>query len=167
VSERKIRVLISVIGLDQHEAGALAISRMLRDNGVEVIYTGRFSLPATILEVATQEDVDVVGISAHSWEFLYYADELVEIMSSLNPPVPVVVGGSVITDNDRQQVLEAGLHVMQRGATQEEIVAEFRRLADPEVRAGLGTRSRRRSSDPPPNGLKCTTQAAVPDSAAD
>lgn len=141
MSTRKIRVLVSVLGLDQHEAGALAVSRMLRDSGAEVIYTGRFSLPATIFEVASQEDVDVVGISAHSWEFLYYADELVELMSSLNPPVPVVVGGSVVTDSDRQQVVEAGLHVVPRGATAQEIVAEFRRLADPELRAGLVTRS--------------------------
>jgi methylmalonyl-CoA mutase C-terminal domain/subunit len=135
VSDRKLRVLVSVLGLDQHEAGALAISRMLRDAGIEVIYTGRFSLPQTIYEVASQEDVDVVGISAHSWEFLYYAEELVELMSSLDPPVPVIVGGSVITDSDRQQVLDAGLYVVQRGATEEEIVAEFRRLADARVEA--------------------------------
>jgi methylmalonyl-CoA mutase C-terminal domain/subunit len=141
VSDRKIRVLVSVLGLDQHEAGALAISRMLRDAGIEVIYTGRFSLPSTIVEVATQEDVDVVGISAHSWEFLYYAEELVEMMSAADPPIPVVVGGSVITDGDRQQVLDAGLHVVHRGATEEEIVAEFRRLANPEVRARLRTPS--------------------------
>jgi methylmalonyl-CoA mutase C-terminal domain/subunit len=137
VSERKIRVLVSVLGLDQHEAGALAISRMLRDAGIEVIYTGRFSLPSTIFEVATQEDVDVIGISAHSWEFLYYAEELVRTTSSLDPPIPVVVGGSVITDGDRRQVLAAGLHVVERGATETEIVAEFRRLARPDVRAAL------------------------------
>jgi methylmalonyl-CoA mutase, C-terminal domain len=134
VSDRKIRVLVAVLGLDQHEAGALAISRMLRDAGMEVIYTGRFSLPSTITEVATQEDVDVIGISAHSWEFLYYAEELVALMSVANPPIPIVVGGSVITDSDRQQVVDAGLHVVQRGATEEEIVAAFRRLASLEAR---------------------------------
>jgi methylmalonyl-CoA mutase, C-terminal domain len=134
VSDRKIRVLVSVLGLDQHEAGALAISRMLRDAGMEVIYTGRFSLPSTITEVATQEDVDVIGISAHSWEFLYYAEELATRLSAADPPIPIVVGGSVITDSDRQQVIDAGLHVVQRGATEEEIVAAFRRLASPEAR---------------------------------
>lgn len=137
MSDRKLRVLISVLGLDQHEAGALAISRMLRDAGIEVIYTGRFSLPATIAEIASQEDVDVVGISAHSWEFLYYAEELVELMSVADPPIPVVVGGSVITDSDRQQVLHAGMHVVRQDATEADIVAEFRRLADPEQGRGL------------------------------
>jgi methylmalonyl-CoA mutase C-terminal domain/subunit len=141
VSERKLRILISVLGLDQHEAGALAISRMLRDAGIEVIYTGRFSLPQTIYAVATQEDVDVVGISAHSLEFLYYAEELVRLMESTDPPVPIVVGGSVITDRDREQVLAAGLHVVHRSATEQEIVAEFRRLAHPEFRATLAGRA--------------------------
>jgi methylmalonyl-CoA mutase C-terminal domain/subunit len=136
MTDRKLRVLVCVLGLDQHEAGALAISRMLRDAGVEVIYTGRFSLPKTIYEVATQEDVDVIGISVHSWEFLYYAEELVAMMSSVQPPIPIVVGGSVITDSDREQVRAAGLHVVQRGATEEEIVAEFRRLAAGQVEAG-------------------------------
>ena len=142
MSDRKVRVLISVLGLDQHEAGALAITRMLRDAGMEVIYTGRFSLPSTIFEIATQEDVDVVGISAHSWEFLYYAEELVQMMASTDPVIPVVVGGSVITDADRKQVLDAGLRVVQRGATEAEIVAEFRRLAAPESReASSGDRA--------------------------
>ena len=129
MTSAKIRVLISVLGLDQHEAGALAISRMLRDAGMEVIYTGRFSIPSTIHAVAVQEDVDVVGISAHSWEFLYYAQDLSSILSSAEPPIPIIVGGSVITDGDRQEILNAGLHAVRRGATEQEIVAEFRRLA--------------------------------------
>jgi methylmalonyl-CoA mutase C-terminal domain/subunit len=131
VNGPKIRALISVLGLDQHEAGALAISRMLRDAGFEVIYTGRFTLPATIAEVAAQEDVDVVGISAHSWEFLHYAEELMELLGRADPPVPVVVGGSIITEADREQALAAGItEVVRRGATEAEIVATFRRLAD-------------------------------------
>jgi methylmalonyl-CoA mutase C-terminal domain/subunit len=138
VNAPKIRALISVLGLDQHEAGALAISRMLRDAGFEVIYTGRFTLPATIAEVAAQEDVDVVGISAHSWEFLHYAGELMELLGREDPPVPVVVGGSIITEADREQALAAGItEVVRRGATEAEIVETFRRLADRSFRASL------------------------------
>jgi methylmalonyl-CoA mutase C-terminal domain/subunit len=95
-------------------------------------------MPATIAEVAAQEDVDVVGISAHSWEFLYYAPEIVAALSSMDPPVPVVVGGSIITETDRKQALDAGItEVVRRGATEEEIVSTFRRLADPDFRQRL------------------------------
>jgi methylmalonyl-CoA mutase C-terminal domain/subunit len=138
MSTAKVRALVTVLGLDQHEAGALAVSRILRDAGMEVIYTGRFTLPATIGEVAAQEDVDVVGISAHSWEFLYYAAELVELLGRIDPPVPIVVGGSIVTETDRQQALRAGIaEVVRAGATEEQIVATFARLAAPAFRAAM------------------------------
>jgi methylmalonyl-CoA mutase C-terminal domain/subunit len=135
--ERKIRVLISVLGLDQHEAGALAVSRILRDGGFEVIYTGRFNVPETLTEIAVQEDVDAVGISAHSWEFLHYADELVGRLNAMDPPIPIVVGGSVITAESRQQALDAGFSAVVSGQTTEEEIRDvFRRLAHDHRHAG-------------------------------
>ncbi len=136
MSEQKTRALVAVLGLDQHEAGALAVSRILRDAGFEVVYTGRFTQPATIAETAMQEDVDVIGISVHSWEFLYYAPELLQLLRDADPPIPVVVGGSIITEADRQQALDAGVtEVVRRGES--EIVNVFRRLAAPEFRSGM------------------------------
>jgi methylmalonyl-CoA mutase, C-terminal domain len=103
------RVLVTVLGLDQHEAGALAVASLLRDAGVEVVYTGRFNTPATIAAIAVDEDVDVVGVSCHSWEFLYYAAELSCLLHSERPPIPIVVGGSVVTQADRDEVLANGI----------------------------------------------------------
>ena len=68
-----IRVLIGTLGMDQHEVGAIAVSRMLRDAGMEVVYTGTFNLPAGILNMSLEEDVDVIGLSCHSWEYLAFA----------------------------------------------------------------------------------------------
>ena len=87
-----VRALVTVLGLDQHEAGSLAVARLLRDAGVEVVYAGRFQLPETIATIAIDEDVDVVGVSAHSWEFLHYAGELAERLGAAEPPIPVLVG---------------------------------------------------------------------------
>jgi methylmalonyl-CoA mutase C-terminal domain/subunit len=103
------RALITVLGLDQHEAGALAVTRLLRDAGIEVVYTGRFNNPETIARIAGDEDVDVVGVSCHSWEFLHYAEELARLLHAEEPPVPVVVGGSIITPADRDEVLGKGI----------------------------------------------------------
>jgi methylmalonyl-CoA mutase C-terminal domain/subunit len=121
---------VTVLGLDQHEAGALAVARILRDNGFEVIYTGRFNLPDTIAEIAVQEDVDAVGISAHSWEFLHFAQDLVSALAAAEPPIPVVVGGSVITAEDRRQALQAGFAAVVSGnVTAAEICDLFLRVA--------------------------------------
>jgi len=61
--EKKIRVLIAKPGLDGHDRGAKVIARALRDDGMEVIYTGLRQTPQMIAEAALQEDVDVVGLS--------------------------------------------------------------------------------------------------------
>jgi methylmalonyl-CoA mutase C-terminal domain/subunit len=108
-SAAPIRALITVLGLDQHEGGALAVTRLLRDAGIEVIYTGRFNRPETITRIAADEDVDVVGVSCHSWEFLHYAEELAGLLHAEAPPIPVVLGGSLITAADRREVLAKGI----------------------------------------------------------
>ena len=46
--------------------GAKVVARALRDAGMEVIYTGIRQTPAMIVEAASQEDVDVIGLSVHS-----------------------------------------------------------------------------------------------------
>jgi methylmalonyl-CoA mutase C-terminal domain/subunit len=101
---RPIRVLIAILGLDQHETGALAVARLLRDAGMEVIYLGRFNLPEAIANAAIQDDVDIIGLSCHSWEYLYYLDELTARLAQMEAPIPVVIGGSVITDNDKRSL---------------------------------------------------------------
>ena len=63
MSGRRIRVLIAKPGLDGHDRGAKVIARMLRDAGMEVIYTGLRQTPEMIAEAALQEDVDLVGLS--------------------------------------------------------------------------------------------------------
>ena len=73
---RPIRVLIGILGLDQHEVGAMSVARMLRDAGMEVVYLGRFNLPNDIAKAALEEGADVVGLSCHSWEYLHYLDPL-------------------------------------------------------------------------------------------
>jgi methylmalonyl-CoA mutase C-terminal domain/subunit len=104
-----IRALVTVLGLDQHEAGALAVARLLRDAGFDVVYNGRFNDPDMIVAVAVQEDIDVVGISCHSWEFLYYAEELATRLHAEDPPIPIVIGGSIITPTDRDEILAKGI----------------------------------------------------------
>lgn len=125
-----IRVVLGILGLDQHEAGALAVAHLLRDSGFEVIYTGRFQQPDGLAAVAIAEDADVVAVSCHSWEFLYYAHELVEALGRTPPRIPVVVGGSVVTPEDRERVLAAGVDaaVLKDGGP-ERIVSTIRELA--------------------------------------
>ncbi len=104
-----IRILVTILGMDQHEVGALAVAATLRDAGMEVVYGGRFNLPPAVISSALQEDVDVIGISAHSWEYLYYLDDIFKGLADAGMDIPVIVGGSVVTEKDKTDILEKGV----------------------------------------------------------
>jgi methylmalonyl-CoA mutase C-terminal domain/subunit len=126
----KKKIFIGTLGMDQHELGAIAVARLLRDAGMEVLYMGRFNLPATIVKVCLEEDVDVIGLSCHSWEYLYYLPDLLALMKEQSFDIPIVVGGSVITPGDSKRLAEMGIaSVFGPGASEEQILETMRRIA--------------------------------------
>ncbi len=124
-----IRVLVGVLGMDQHEIGAVGLARTLRDEGMEVIYTGCFNTPETIVRTAIEEDADVIGISSHSWEYLYYMPELIDLLKQNDLQIPVVLGGSVITENDAATMRSKGVAaVFGSGSLMPDVVGAIRQL---------------------------------------
>lgn len=105
----KGRIWIGMLGLDQHEVGAIAVTRLLRDAGMEVVYAGRFNTPQGIIQTVIDEDIDVIGISCHSWEYVDYMPELIALIAEKDLDVPVVIGGSVITAADAEQMKRQGV----------------------------------------------------------
>ncbi|MCP4576352.1 MAG: methylmalonyl-CoA mutase [Deltaproteobacteria bacterium] len=126
----KIRVIIGMLGLDQHEVGAIAVSRMLRDQGIEVIYAGRFNTPAGLVKTSLEEGVDLIGLSCHSWEYLHYMPELLGMLKGKDLNIPVVVGGSVITPGDSKKLEEMGVTAsFGPSAANKEIIETIERIA--------------------------------------
>lgn len=128
---RPVRVLLAILGLDQHEAGAFAVARLLRDAGMEVIYLGRFGTPERVVQSALEEGVDVIGLSCHSWEYLYYLDEVFQLLKSRELDIPVVVGGSVLSQDDKNEIQAKGVvATFGPGSDADEIVQQIRSLAE-------------------------------------
>jgi len=126
---KRIRVLIAILGLDQHEVGAIAVAYMLRNAGMEVVYTSKFNLPATVVQTSIEENVDVIGLSCHSWEYLYYIPELIDLMKRAGLEIPIILGGSVITSEDSLKLKKMGVAaVVTAGTPQEEIVKTVKGL---------------------------------------
>jgi methylmalonyl-CoA mutase, C-terminal domain len=93
---RPIRVLIAKPGLDGHDRGAKVMARALRDSGMEVIYTGLFQTPDMIVQAATDEDVDVVGLSILSGAHNSLVPEIIKKLERAGlGDVLVVVGGTI------------------------------------------------------------------------
>lgn len=107
-----IRVLIAKPGLDGHDRGAKVVARAIRDAGMEVIYTGIRQTPQMIVEVAAQEDVDVIGLSILSGAHMEIFPEILRGLSEKDMEDVVVVAGGIIPEEDRAPLLEAGIAVI-------------------------------------------------------
>lgn len=128
-AEEKIRVLITKIGLDAHDRGAKAISTLLREAGMEVIYLGRFQTPESIVKAAMQEDVDVIGISSLCGAHLTLVPEVISLLKENKVEIPLVLGG-VIPQEDIPAVKETGVtEVFTWGSTSDQIAKYIRTLA--------------------------------------
>jgi len=93
LSGRPIRVLVGKPGLDGHDRGAKVIARALRDSGMEVIYTGIRQSPQMIAQAASQEDVDVIGMSILSGAHLEILPEIMSLLKDQGMDDVIVVVG--------------------------------------------------------------------------
>lgn len=124
-----LRVLIAKVGLDGHDRGVNVITRLLRDAGMEVIYTGLFQSPEMVARTAVDEDVDVVGLSILSGAHLTLAPLVVRALRDVGSEVPVVVGG-IIPEGDVPALRDAGVSAtFGPGTSLEEIVATLEGLS--------------------------------------
>src|SRR5579862_2389274 len=93
-SQPPIKVVIAKPGLDGHDRGAKIVARALRDAGMEVVYTGIFQTPDSILRAVIQEDARVLGISSLSGAHMEYAEELCKLLQASDlGDVLFLVGG--------------------------------------------------------------------------
>lgn len=119
----KIRVIVAKPGLDGHDRGAKVISRALRDEGMEVVYTGLRQTPEQIVEAALQEDAGVIGLSILSGAHNYVCPRVMELLREQGLDDVLVVVGGIIPDVDLPGLKEIGIHgVFQPGTPMQDIV---------------------------------------------
>ena len=126
---RPARILITKIGLDGHDRGSRIVAAYLRDAGMEVIYTPPWQKIAGLVRLATEEDVDVIGISSLATDHLLVPKLMQAMKSAELEHVAVVVGG-IVPDEDEQLLLEAGVsRIFHPGASRDDIVNTVSELA--------------------------------------
>ncbi|HYR55142.1 MAG TPA: cobalamin B12-binding domain-containing protein [Myxococcaceae bacterium] len=129
-SGRRIRVLVGKAGLDGHDRGVKVVARILRDAGMEVVYTGLHRTPEQIVSAAVQEDVDVVGISLLSGAHLSLIPRILALLRTAGAGDIAVVVGGVIPDEDVAPLREMGVaEVFGQDALPDQIVKRVRELA--------------------------------------
>lgn len=120
---KRIRVLIAKPGLDGHDRGAKVVVHTLKDAGMEVIYTGLHKTIEEIVKAASQEDVDVIGLSIYSGAHLPLSKKLMERVKEEGLIDKLVLVGGNIPPRDIKTLLSYGVTgVFPTGAKLDDIV---------------------------------------------
>lgn len=122
---KKIRVLVAKPGLDGHDRGALVIAQGLRDEGMEVIYSGLRQTPEQIVATAIQEDVDCIGLSILSGAHNEIFPEITKLLKEQGAEDILVIGGGVIPEDDIPFLKEKGIKAVFTPGTPIKIISQF------------------------------------------
>ena len=117
MASKKIRVLIAKPGLDGHDRGAKVMAHALRDAGMEVIYSGLHQAVPSIVRMAIEEDVDVIGLSIMSGAHLPISKKIMELVKKEGLDDIIVVVGGVIPAKDIPVLEEIGVTGVFPGGT--------------------------------------------------
>jgi methylmalonyl-CoA mutase C-terminal domain/subunit len=129
MSDSPPRVLITKIGFDGHDRGSRIVAAYLRDAGMEVIYTSPWQQIPAVVNLALQEDVDVIGVSSLATDHLLMPELMTALRAAGLAHIRVVVGG-IVPDEDEHALRAAGVaQVFHPGAARDDIIDTVARLA--------------------------------------
>ena len=109
MATRDIKVLIAKPGLDGHDRGAKVVARALRENGMEVVYTGIRQTPEMIVNSAVELGVDVVGLSILSGAHGDLFPRILEGLQNAGMSNVLVIAGGIIPDSDKKGLEKIGV----------------------------------------------------------
>lgn len=119
---RPPKVMVTKIGLDGHDRGSRLVASFLRDAGMEVIYTGPWQQVATVVNQASQEDVDCIGVSSLATDHLLVPKLMKALGDAGMKDVCVIVGG-IVPDEDAKMLIGVGVsRVFHPGCSRADIV---------------------------------------------
>jgi methylmalonyl-CoA mutase C-terminal domain/subunit len=122
-----IKVIVAKPGLDGHDRGAKVVARALRDAGMEVVYTGIFQTPESILRAVIQEDAAVLGLSSLSGAHMEYAMDLCKLLRENEREDILFLLGGTIPEDDAAQLKSLGVsEVFGPGTRTADIIAYIR-----------------------------------------
>lgn len=116
------KVMVTKIGLDGHDRGSRLVASFLRDAGMEVIYTGPWQQVETVVNQASQEDVDCIGVSSLATDHLL-VPKLMRALGEAGMNDVIVIVGGIVPDEDEKMLKEVGVaQVFHPGCSRTEIV---------------------------------------------
>jgi methylmalonyl-CoA mutase C-terminal domain/subunit len=94
-------------GIEGHWRGLVAVSNALRDGGFEVIY-GSNMTPEEIANTAVQEDVDVLGLSIMSANYIMLVELVIKALKKAKKNDVMLLVGGIIWQEDIETLKKMG-----------------------------------------------------------
>jgi len=120
-----MRVVIAKPGLDGHDRGAKVITRILRDGGHEVIYTGIRKTPDEITRIVIDEDAMALGLSSLSGAHEVLIPNICEKLRLAGLDDVVVFAGGIIPQKDHEELYKSGVRAIFGPGTYSHTIIEF------------------------------------------
>ncbi|MHA2621205.1 MAG: cobalamin B12-binding domain-containing protein [bacterium JZ-2024 1] len=125
------RIVVSKVGLDGHDRGVKVVARALRDAGFEVIYTGLHRTPEEVVDIAIQEDAEMLAVSLLSGAHMTLVPKILRLLKEKQAEDIYVVIGGTIPDDDARKLKELGVKaVYPPGSLTTMIVKEIHALLE-------------------------------------
>ena len=109
MSNKKIKVITGKIGTDGHYRGIEAVTRALRDAGMEVVYLGAGRRVEEVIKALNQEDADVLGLSFLCGGHIQAMKRLMTRIKEENLEHVLVLVGGIIYDDEIPEMKELGI----------------------------------------------------------
>ena len=123
MDQKPLKILIAKPGLDGHDQGAKVLALALRDAGFEVIYSGLHQSVKAIINIAIQEDVDVIGLSIMTGNHLFLTEKLSILMKENGiEDKMLLVGGNIPRQDVKKQKEMGAAEVFTTGSKFETII---------------------------------------------
>lgn len=138
-----MKAVVAILGLDSHWRGSVLVARLLREQGVEVVYLGN-QFPEELVATALQEDAQLLALSSLSGSHRSLVPEVMRLLRAAGGDhVRVIVGGS-IPPGDVEALRAAGVaEVFPPGRPLDDLLTFLQGEAQPAVRgAAEGAPSR-------------------------
>jgi len=125
MGKKKIKVIITKVGLDSHDRGAKVVATLLREAGMEVVYLGIYQTPEGIVKAAVDEDADVIGLSYLSGEHLVFTPKIIEEMKRAGLNDVLLIAGGTFPPEDIPVMKAMGVDEVFPGGSLAESIVEY------------------------------------------
>jgi len=123
------RVVVAKVGLDGHDRGAKVVARALRDAGFEVIYSGLRRTPEDVVEIAIQEDADLIAVSMLSGAHMTLLPRILNLLHEKSADDIRLIAGGTIPDDDAEQLKAMGVKgIYPPGTMTDDFVEDIRNI---------------------------------------